>query len=105
MQVYDPQNDTWTFGASMPSARDSLAVAVVDDRLYAIGGKPYGSPYPELVGDRDLYTHNEVYTPFGYGTPDPAYVYEHTPPKLIVCAFAEWDIFITHTVTLSFFSG
>jgi hypothetical protein len=82
VQIYDPQNDKWTFGASMPSVRNSHTVAVVDDRLYAIGGKPYGPPYPVLSGDKDTFTHNEVYTPFGYGSPDPAYVLEHYPPKI-----------------------
>jgi N-acetylneuraminic acid mutarotase len=82
VQVYDPQNGSWTLGESMPSARNSHTVAVVDDRLYAIGGKPYGEPHPVLSGDKDTFTHNEVYTPFGYGTPDPAYVFEHTPPNV-----------------------
>jgi N-acetylneuraminic acid mutarotase len=82
VQIYDPQNDKWTFGASMPSVRNLHTVAVVDDRLYAIGGKPYGPPYPVLSGDKDTFTHNEVYTPFGYGSPDPAYVLEHYPPKI-----------------------
>jgi hypothetical protein len=84
VQVYDPQSDVWLFGASMPSARNIHAVAVVDDRLYAIGGDPYCAPGAayDPVGNRAWYTHNEVYTPFGYGTPDPAYVFEHTPPNV-----------------------
>lgn len=41
-QIYDPQTDTWSTGASMPTARQRLALAVVDDLIYAIGGS-----YPE----------------------------------------------------------
>jgi len=37
-QVYDPQTDTWSTGASMPTARQGLGVAVVNDVIYAIGG-------------------------------------------------------------------
>jgi len=63
-QVYDPENGVWTFGASMPTARAWLAVAVVDDVLYAIGGSP-GLMLSFL-------TVNEQYTPIGYETPEPS---------------------------------
>jgi N-acetylneuraminic acid mutarotase len=45
-QVYDPEADTWVSGTSMPTARVSLGVAVVNDSLYAIGGREgwIGSP-------------------------------------------------------------
>jgi len=63
-QVYDPENDSWTMGAQMPTARGWLAVAVVNDLIYAIGGSPYvmGSALPT----------NEQYVPFGFGTPAPS---------------------------------
>jgi hypothetical protein len=38
-QVYDPETDTWVAGTAMPTARFGLGVAVVDDSLYAIGGR------------------------------------------------------------------
>jgi hypothetical protein len=57
-QVYDPEGDTWTTGTPMPTARQSLGIAVVNDVLYAIGG--YG-------GD-NYRNENEQYTPFGFGT-------------------------------------
>ena len=53
--VYDPQNDTWTMGTAMPTGRSHLAVAVLDDRLFAIGG----------IASYALGT-NEQYTPIGY---------------------------------------
>jgi N-acetylneuraminic acid mutarotase len=57
-QVYNPQDDTWTFGADMPTERYSLKVAVVDDKLYAIGGY--------AIGDSPAFMVNEEYTPIWY---------------------------------------
>jgi hypothetical protein len=59
-QIYDPENDAWTFGAQMPTARYGLAV-VVNDLLYALGGSPYLTA-PSM-------TANEQYVPFGYSAP------------------------------------
>jgi len=55
-QVYDPETDTWVAGPAMPTARYGLGVAVVDDSLYAIGGREgwVGSPVSAA---------NERYTP------------------------------------------
>jgi hypothetical protein len=70
--VYDPENDSWTFGAAVPTNRLSLAVAVVNDMLYAIGG--YTETYPDGIWSWPYgpsvtpYVTNEKYTPFGYGT-------------------------------------
>jgi N-acetylneuraminic acid mutarotase len=65
-QVYNPENDSWTVGASMPTARWQLHVAVLNDLIYVMGGLPFfnlsGIWCPE----------NEQYTPIGYGTVPPA---------------------------------
>jgi len=55
-QVYDPETDTWVAGTAMPTARYALGVAVVNDSLYAIGGREgwVGSPVSAA---------NERYTP------------------------------------------
>jgi hypothetical protein len=38
--VYDPATDTWTTAAGpLPTARAGLTAAVVDGRIYAIGGR------------------------------------------------------------------
>ncbi len=64
-QIYNPENDSWTVGASMPTARFNLHVAVLNDKLYVMGGLPYFN----LQGDWS--NENEQYTPTDYGTPDP----------------------------------
>jgi hypothetical protein len=64
-QVYNPANDSWTVGASMPTARFQLHVAVVNDMIYAMGGAPYFNL--QGIGSRE----NEQYTPIGYGTVPP----------------------------------
>jgi len=65
-QVYNPENDSWTVGASMPTARFQLHVAVVNDMIYAMGGMPYFNL--QGIGSRE----NEQYTPIGYDTVPPA---------------------------------
>ncbi len=65
-RVYDPEKDSWTAGADVPTNRLNFGVAVVDDKLYAIGGYVYnvlGFIAPSAV--------NEQYTPFGYGAVPP----------------------------------
>jgi hypothetical protein len=65
-QVFGPENDSWTIGASPPTNRINMGVAVVDDKLYAIGGSTYedsGLHVPHMPS-----AVNEQYTPIGYGT-------------------------------------
>ncbi len=65
-QIFDPQTQTWSTGAGMPTPRRFLSVAVVDDILYAIGGK-------ENRGDGLLTSAaNERYAPVGYVAVAPA---------------------------------
>ena len=75
VRIYDPQSDIWTFGADVPTNRESFGVAVVNDLLYVIGGStatyrdfPETWLYPPEV---TWYATNEQYTPFGYGTVPP----------------------------------
>jgi hypothetical protein len=61
LQVYNAVNNSWSTGASMPTARAYLGVAVLNDVLYAIGGFD-GTNWLNTV---------EQYTPFGYGKAPP----------------------------------
>jgi hypothetical protein len=65
-QVYNPENDSWSYGASPPTARIDSSIVTIKDALYMIGGYTYtglGLIAPSAV--------NERYTPFGYGTVPP----------------------------------
>jgi N-acetylneuraminic acid mutarotase len=59
--AYDPSGNAWSTVAAMPTSRVYLALAVVDDILYAIGG---------LDGETWLDV-TEQYIPVGYGTVPP----------------------------------
>jgi N-acetylneuraminic acid mutarotase len=80
VHVYDVDRDRWGSGAAMPTSRGYLAMAVVDDVLYAIGG---------FNGGTWLAT-NEAFMPFGYGT---------VPPELHVL-FPENTTYINNNVSL-----
>jgi len=38
-EEYDPETDTWTYKASMPTPRIVFATAVYQNKIYCIGGK------------------------------------------------------------------
>jgi hypothetical protein len=65
-----------------------MGVAILKDRVYAIGGLTDKWPGFNSLQMPTLtkYDTNEVYTPAGYGTPDSSYVppVESTPPRLSV---------------------
>ncbi len=75
LQVYDPEADCWVIGAKMPTNRDSVSFAVVNEKIYAIGGNigiysPGVFPnYPTISVTQ--YATNEEYTPFGHGSVPP----------------------------------
>ncbi len=62
-QSYNPANDGWTNGTSMPTGRLEAGVAVVDNLVYVIGGFT-----PWMGNNWDPSTANEQYIPFGYDT-------------------------------------
>jgi N-acetylneuraminic acid mutarotase len=55
-QVYDPMSDTWVNETSMLTRRSSFEVVVVDNEIYAVGGR----------NDDGLVYALEKYTPAGY---------------------------------------
>jgi N-acetylneuraminic acid mutarotase len=56
-QTYDPQTNTWSIDAEMPSERAYFGLAMINDVLYAVGG---------FDGEKCLAT-NEKFNPAGYG--------------------------------------
>jgi len=69
-QIYNPNDDSWSKGASLSTPRNNLAVAVLNDIIYAIGGWHI---------DSGTLAINEQYTPIGYDTLDPSSSPEPTP--------------------------
>ncbi len=61
--IYDAENDSWSDGASLPTARYNPTVAVIHDLLYVMGG---GVGFPTVT---DV---NEQYTPSDYVGPVPS---------------------------------
>lgn len=86
-QIYDPENNTWTLGATIPTNGQGFGAAVVNDKLYVMGGSirtyPLGSIVYSIFNVTPSATNDE-YTPAGYGTPDPTYLLEHTLPKISI---------------------
>jgi hypothetical protein len=78
--VYDTDYNTWTLGAGMPSERVDYGLAVMNDTFFIIGGS--NNVYTDMNGRYFPVNANEQYIPIGYGTPDPSYVLEHTPPAI-----------------------
>jgi N-acetylneuraminic acid mutarotase len=60
-QVYDPENNVWSSGASMLTPHANFGVAVVNDELYAISGSQANIAPPSVT--------NEKYTPADHESP------------------------------------
>jgi N-acetylneuraminic acid mutarotase len=56
-EVYDIATDTWSTGAPMPTARSGLGAALIDGKIYVIGGEGW---VDELGG---VFRSNEAYDP------------------------------------------
>ena len=79
-QVYNPESNTWSTGALLPTELHFFGLAAVNDTLYAIGG------WPRLI---DFLNTNYQFTPIGYGKvgqqPTPIYA---SPAGIAVIAVA-----------------
>lgn len=58
-QLYDAESDTWSEGTAMPTGRYGLGIAIIDDVLYAIGGREGWVGFP-------ISAVNERYTSADY---------------------------------------
>jgi hypothetical protein len=77
-EMYDSNTNSWSMATNMSLVRSDFGLAMVNDVIYVVGGSivtcPSGYTTPTKV--------NEAYFPVGYGSPDPAYVFEHTSPNV-----------------------
>jgi N-acetylneuraminic acid mutarotase len=64
-EAYDLESNTWTEKAPMPTARHHLSSAVVDGKLFALGGRILGNGVPSEDLDEALsnFNNNEMYDP------------------------------------------
>jgi Kelch motif len=56
VEVYTPGSDSWAAGPALPTARGSLAVAALAERLYAFGGETAGGVVSDAVERLDPVT-------------------------------------------------
>ncbi|WP_437371980.1 malectin domain-containing carbohydrate-binding protein, partial [Maribacter litoralis] len=55
---YDPMSGTWTALADAPHARDHFAAVIIDDKIYAAGGRLSGGdggPFAPTIAEVDVY--------------------------------------------------
>jgi len=71
VQIYDPQNDIWGVGSPMPTPRHGLAVAVVNNQIYALGGVTSGGAYGTWLSTNERYTPLESDSSLPTPTPTP----------------------------------
>jgi N-acetylneuraminic acid mutarotase len=72
VQVLNPENNTWSVGVSMLTARDGFAVAVVNNTIYAMGGAG-----GNILSSGEGSATNEAYTPIDTSPHSPS----PTPPS------------------------
>jgi N-acetylneuraminic acid mutarotase len=78
-QVYDPESNTWSTGALLPTRLHFFGLAGVNDTLYAIGG------WPQLI---EFLNTNYEYTPIGYGEVEQPSPWFASPAGMAIIAVA-----------------
>lgn len=63
MFVYNPTSNTWTKGTDLPVARAESISAVVDNKIYLIGGRVRATENARLFNDHIDSVRNEVFDP------------------------------------------
>ncbi|NJM20233.1 MAG: kelch-like protein [Richelia sp. RM2_1_2] len=63
MFIYNPASNTWTGGTDLPAARAEGVSAVVDDKIYLIGGRVRATEDARLFNDHIDSVRNEVFDP------------------------------------------
>ena len=63
MFIYNPVSSTWTKGTDLPAARGEGVSAVVNDKIYLIGGRVRATEDARLFDDHIDSIRNEVFEP------------------------------------------
>ena len=63
MFIYDPASNTWRKGVDLPAARAEGVSAVVDDKIYLIGGRVRATENARHFNDHTDSARNEVFDP------------------------------------------
>ena len=71
VQIYDPENDVWGVASPMPTPRYGLAVVVVNNQVYALGGVTSGGAYGAILSTNERYTPSESDSSLPTPTPTP----------------------------------
>ncbi len=58
VEIYNPRTDTWSWGSPMPTHRSGAVAALINDRVYVIGGG-----YKKPDGQFKFLTTVEIYDP------------------------------------------
>ena len=104
VQIYDLQNDVWGVGSPMPTSRLGLAVAVVNNQVYALGGATSGGAYGTILSTNERYTPLESDSSLPTPTPSPTASDSslHTPtPTSTASPIPEPETFLTTLVIVS----
>lgn len=79
---YNPDANCWDIVSDAPTERQNFGVAILNDRLYLIGGYSTYYPAPDDANfEITPLAINEEYTPVGYGASDPSYL---SPEAIII---------------------
>ena len=104
VQIYDPENDVWGVGSPMPTPRQGMAVAVVNNQVYALGGATSGGAYGTILSTNERYTPLESDSSLPTPTPSPTASDSslHTPtPTSTASPIPEPETFLTTLVIVS----
>jgi N-acetylneuraminic acid mutarotase len=96
LQAYDPQTDNWTTCSNLPTLYSNMGFAVVDERMYALGGEKYTDNWLFtyfISSTTERFSVNEQYTPFGYHT---------VPPSIVVNSPEALNYTTDKSITLNF---
>jgi len=87
--MYNPENDNWTVGATMPTGRIRSGTAVLNDTLYVIGG------YTLMIGNNVFPSSvNEQYIPAEYIPEFPSW----TPLLVMLVAVVAVTVIYRHNL-------